>query len=166
MSIFSFELFEQRVAEIDRIQTVWWVRYVYLGSGNLPIWWGHSLWPRIKGFPSLDGVWNLGTKHDEFSSVLCTWSLTTSMVNDADGVIYVKLTVKIVNYAVDRQSLVTVTPLFTIITYGAIFEWRRMCTTLIFIREFGGELLIEAPGTPRARALLGLEFGDEAQCIH
>jgi len=28
------------------------------------------------------------------------------MVNDADGVIYVKLTVKIVNYAVNRQSLV------------------------------------------------------------
>jgi len=52
------------------------------------------------------------------------------MVNDADGVIYVKLTVKIVNYAVDRQSLVTVTPLFTIVIYGAIFEWRRMCTTL------------------------------------
>jgi len=31
------------------------------------------------------------------------------MVNDADGVIYVKLTVKIVNYAVNRQSSVTVT---------------------------------------------------------
>jgi hypothetical protein len=30
------------------------------------------------------------------------------MVNDADGVIYVKLTVKIINYAVNRQSLVTV----------------------------------------------------------
>jgi hypothetical protein len=44
------------------------------------------------------------------------------MVNDADGVIYVKLTVKIVNYAVDRQSLVTVTPLLTIVIYGAIFE--------------------------------------------
>jgi hypothetical protein len=45
------------------------------------------------------------------------------MVNDADGVIYVKLTVKIVkNYAVNRQSLVTVTPLFTIVIYGAIFE--------------------------------------------
>jgi len=43
------------------------------------------------------------------------------MVNDADGVIY-KLTVKIVNYAVNRQSLVTVTPLFTIVIYGAIFE--------------------------------------------
>jgi hypothetical protein len=27
------------------------------------------------------------------------------MINDADGVIYVKLTVKIVNYAVNRQSL-------------------------------------------------------------
>jgi len=53
-----------------------------------------------------------------------------SMVNDADGVIYVKLTVKIVNYAVNRQSLVTVTPLFTIVIYGAIFESRRMCTTL------------------------------------
>jgi hypothetical protein len=26
---------------------------------------------------------------------------------------------------------VTVTPLFTIVIYGAIFEWRRMCTTLI-----------------------------------
>jgi len=40
------------------------------------------------------------------------------MVNDADGVIYVKLTVKIVNYAVNCQSLVTVTsfkpPLFTV----------------------------------------------------
>jgi hypothetical protein len=44
------------------------------------------------------------------------------MVNDADGVIYVKLTVKIVNYAVNRQSLVTVTPLFTIVIYGAIFN--------------------------------------------
>jgi len=63
-------------------------------------------------------------------SVLCTWHLTASMVNDADGVIYVKLTVKIVNYAVNRQSLVTLTPLFTIVTYSAIFEWRRMCTTL------------------------------------
>ena len=36
------------------------------------------------------------------------------MVNDADGVIHVKLTVKTVNYAVNRQSLVTVTPLFTV----------------------------------------------------
>jgi len=63
--------------------------------------------------------------------VLCTWRLTASMVNDADGVMYVKLTVKIVNYAANRQSLVTVTPLFTIVIYGAIFEWRRMCTTLI-----------------------------------
>ena len=54
--------------------------------------------------------------------------LTASMVNDADGVIYVKSTVKLVNYAVNRQSLVT--PLFTIVIYGAIFEWRRMCTTL------------------------------------
>jgi hypothetical protein len=45
------------------------------------------------------------------------------MVNDADGVIYVKLTVKIiVNYAVNRQSLVTVTPLFTTSIYGAIIE--------------------------------------------
>ena len=44
------------------------------------------------------------------------------MVNDADGVIYVKLTVKIVKYAVNRQSLVTVTLLFTIVIYGAIFE--------------------------------------------
>jgi hypothetical protein len=44
------------------------------------------------------------------------------MVNDADGVIYVKLTVEIVNYAVNRQSLVMVTPLFTIVIYGAIFE--------------------------------------------
>jgi hypothetical protein len=26
---------------------------------------------------------------------------------------------------------VTVTPLFTIVIYGAIFEWRRMCTTLV-----------------------------------
>ena len=52
------------------------------------------------------------------------------MVNDTDGVIYVKLTVKLVNYAVNRQSLVTVTPLFTIGIYGAIFELRRMCTTL------------------------------------
>jgi hypothetical protein len=42
------------------------------------------------------------------------------MVNDADGVIYVK--VKIVNYAVYRQSLVTVTPLITIVIYAAIFE--------------------------------------------
>ena len=32
------------------------------------------------------------------------------MVNDADGVIYVKLTVKIVNYAANHQSLVTVLP--------------------------------------------------------
>jgi len=55
-------------------------------------------------------------------SVLCTLRLTASMVNDADGVIYVKLTVKIVDYAVNRQSLVTVTPLFTIVFYGAIFE--------------------------------------------
>jgi hypothetical protein len=37
------------------------------------------------------------------------------MVNDADGVINVKLTVKIVNYAVNRQGLVTVTLLFTIV---------------------------------------------------
>jgi hypothetical protein len=44
------------------------------------------------------------------------------MVNDADGVIYVKLTVKIVNHAVNHQSFVTVTPLFTIVTYGAILE--------------------------------------------
>jgi len=44
------------------------------------------------------------------------------MVNDADGVIHVKLTVKIVNYAVNRQSLVTVTPLCTIVIYGAIFK--------------------------------------------
>ena len=36
------------------------------------------------------------------------------MVNEAEGVIYVKLTVKIVNDAVDGQSLVTVTPLFTV----------------------------------------------------
>jgi len=64
------------------------------------------------------------------TTVLCTWRLTASMVNDADGVIYVKLTVKIVNYAVNRQSLVTVTPLFTIVIYGAILEWRCMCTTL------------------------------------
>jgi hypothetical protein len=51
-------------------------------------------------------------------TVLCTWRLTASMVNDADGIIYVKLTVKIVNYAVNCQSLVTVTsfkpPLFTV----------------------------------------------------
>jgi hypothetical protein len=26
---------------------------------------------------------------------------------------------------------VTVTPLFTIVIYGAIFEWRCMCTTLV-----------------------------------
>jgi hypothetical protein len=44
------------------------------------------------------------------------------MVNDADGVIGVKLTMKRVTYAVNRQSLVTVTPLFTIVIYGAIFE--------------------------------------------
>ena len=44
------------------------------------------------------------------------------MVNDADGVIYVKLTVEVVNYAVNRQSLVTVAPLFTIVIYGAIIE--------------------------------------------
>jgi hypothetical protein len=44
------------------------------------------------------------------------------MVNDADGIIYVKLTVKKVNHAVNRQSLVTVTPLFTIVIYGAIIE--------------------------------------------
>jgi len=44
-----------------------------------------------------------------------------SMVNDADGVINVKLMVKIVNCAVNHQSLVTVTPLFTIVIYGAIF---------------------------------------------
>ena len=42
------------------------------------------------------------------------------MVNDADGVI--KFTVKIVNYTVNRQSLVTVTPFFTIVIYVAIFE--------------------------------------------
>ena len=56
------------------------------------------------------------------ASVLCTGRLTASMVDDADGVIYVKLTVKIVSYAVNRQSFVTVTPLYTIIMYGAIFE--------------------------------------------
>jgi len=44
------------------------------------------------------------------------------MVYDADGVIHVKLTVKLVNYAVNRQSLVTVTPLFTIFIYGVNFE--------------------------------------------
>jgi len=48
--------------------------------------------------------------------------LTASLVNDADGVFYVKLTVKLVNYAVNRQSLVTVTPYLTIVTYGAIVE--------------------------------------------
>ena len=48
------------------------------------------------------------------------------MINDADGVIYVILTVKIVNYAVNRQRLVTVTPLFTV-----PFERRRMFTTLV-----------------------------------
>ena len=48
--------------------------------------------------------------------------MTASMVNDADGKMYVKLTVKIVNYAVNCQSLVTVTPLFTIVMYGAMFE--------------------------------------------
>ena len=58
------------------------------------------------------------------------------MVNDADGLIYVKLTVKTANYAVNRQSLVTVTPLFTIVIYGAIFEWRRMCTTLFKILPY------------------------------
>ena len=52
------------------------------------------------------------------------------MVNDADSVIYVKLTVKIVNYAVNRQSLVTVTPLFTNVIYDAIFELSYICTTL------------------------------------
>jgi hypothetical protein len=31
-------------------------------------------------------------------------------------------TVKIVNHAVNRQSLVTVTPLFTMVIYGPIFE--------------------------------------------
>jgi hypothetical protein len=45
------------------------------------------------------------------------------MVNDADGVIYVKLTVKIVSYAVNRQSLVTVTPLFTVVIYGALLNY-------------------------------------------
>jgi hypothetical protein len=45
------------------------------------------------------------------------------MVNDADGVFYVELTVEIVNYAVNRQTLVTVTPLFTIVIYGVIFEF-------------------------------------------
>jgi len=44
------------------------------------------------------------------------------MVNNADGVFYVKLKVTIVNYAVNFQSLVTVTPLFTIVIYGAIFK--------------------------------------------
>ena len=44
------------------------------------------------------------------------------MVNDAGVVNYVKLTVKIVNYAVNCQSLVTVTPLFTVVIYVAIFE--------------------------------------------
>jgi hypothetical protein len=44
------------------------------------------------------------------------------MVNDADGVIYVKFTAEIINYAVNRQSLMTITPLFTIVIYGAIFE--------------------------------------------
>ena len=63
--------------------------------------------------------------------MLCTWRLTVSMVNDADGAMNVKLTVKIVNYEVNRQSLVTVTSLITIVIYGAIFKWRRMCTTLI-----------------------------------
>jgi hypothetical protein len=44
------------------------------------------------------------------------------MVNDADGVNFVKLTVKIVFHAVNRQSLVTVTPLITIVIYGAILN--------------------------------------------
>ena len=44
------------------------------------------------------------------------------MVNDADGVIYVKLTVEIVNYDVNHQSLVTVKPLFTIVIKCVIFE--------------------------------------------
>jgi len=33
-----------------------------------------------------------------------------------------KLTVKIENHAVNRQSLVSLMPLFTIVIYGAIFE--------------------------------------------
>ena len=76
----------------------------------------------------------IGLARTVYIRVLCTWRLTASMVNDADGLIYVRLTVKIVNYAVNRQSLVTVTPLSTIVTYGAIFEWRHMCTTLIYIQ--------------------------------
>jgi hypothetical protein len=40
------------------------------------------------------------------------------MVNDADGVVYGQID----GEAVHRQSLVTVTPLFTIVIYGAIFE--------------------------------------------
>ena len=48
--------------------------------------------------------------------------MTVSMVNDADGAMNVKLTVKIVNYEVNRQSLVTVTSLITIVIYGAIFK--------------------------------------------
>jgi len=49
---------------------------------------------------------------------------------------------EIVNYAVNRQSLVTVTPLFTIVIYGAIFEWRRMCTTLIRMHSRGKTVLV------------------------
>jgi len=47
------------------------------------------------------------------------------MVNDADGVI--KFTVKIVNYTVNRQSLVTVTPFFTISLFTVPFSNDAVC---------------------------------------
>ena len=95
----------------------------------------NRLLPAYPAFRALSSSLCLKSKQRlVISSVLCTWRLTASMVNDADGVIHVKSKVKIVNYAVNRQSLVTVTPFFTIVIYGAIFEWRRMCTTLASIQ--------------------------------
>jgi len=78
----------------------------------------------------------MGTGH-KVQMFLCAGSATSSVVHlTHDGVNgkwrwrrnLRQIDGEIVNYAVNRQSLVTVTPLFTIVIYGAIFGWRRrMC---------------------------------------
>jgi hypothetical protein len=43
---------------------------------------------------------------------------------------------------------VTVTPLFTIVIYGAIFEWRRMCTTLFDVQHSIAVTRVKCNGHP------------------
>jgi hypothetical protein len=49
---------------------------------------------------------------------------------------------------------VTVMPLFTIVIYGAIFEWRRMCTTL------------KRSGIPKRTVLPHLDFEQHNMSTH